>query len=83
MSDQITVSRSTLAASIVAELTEFFDDPRAGGSTLAEPDACWLAAGAISRALEGASHYGPRWAWDLSRPEAIEARRQGMVFYSE
>jgi hypothetical protein len=22
------------------------------------------------------SHYGPSWAWDLNRPEAIEARRQ-------
>lgn len=27
------------------------------------------------------SHYGPKWAWDQNRPEAIEARRQAAEFH--
>jgi hypothetical protein len=27
-------------------------------------------------------HYGPTWAWDQSRPEAIEAHRQVAEFHN-
>ena len=49
--EMITIRRSDLAAAMVAELLEFFDDPRAGGSTLHEAEACWLVSGGIRRAL--------------------------------
>jgi hypothetical protein len=32
--------------------------------------------------MESSIHYGPKWAWDQSRPEAIEAHRQAAKFYT-
>lgn len=53
----ITIRRSDLAAAMVTELLDFFDDPRASGPTLHEAEACWLVAGGIRRALREAGNF--------------------------
>ena len=51
--EMLMLSRSALVEGMVAELLEFFYEPRASGSVLHESEARWIVAGGMRRAKAG------------------------------
>lgn len=47
----LTLSRSALVEGMVAEILDFFDEPRLGGSSLPKSQARWIVAGGVRRAI--------------------------------
>ena len=57
--DVVMVSRSALLEGVVAELLDYFGDPRGYGSKLRKSEACSIASGIVQRAFAGSSSPEP------------------------